>query len=227
MQQPARQELRPDSSAGHLSVHLDAANSSDIPFLFQQQGKYGAATMVSAGSTRCSLLAIFLIDTDTDDGHTVPMQNPTGSSARAARPGRWWRWRQQNERTASGGLPGKDQIAVPIQQSLQAAQDREGRAEPDEFGAFSEEWRVQRLRPARSKRPGPPRRRDRAWRGAPAPWRHRAGHWIGSGSWHQWHGRWRVSARQRRDNSVLLREVRPQYLGRDNKNSGHRLVSVS
>jgi hypothetical protein len=26
---------------------------------------------------------------------------------------------------------------------------------------------------------------------------------------------------------VLLREVRPQYLGRDNKNSGHRLVSVS
>ena len=63
MQDSNLQDVHENSSAGHLSVHLDAAHASDIPFLFEQQSKRVApAAIASLGSHALFVLfAILLI----------------------------------------------------------------------------------------------------------------------------------------------------------------------
>ena len=139
MEEPTRQEIRPDSSAGHLSVHLDAANASDIPFLFQQQGKrMGPAAVVSAGSHLAFVLvAILLIryTAQTASGEPVlPMQTPSGIIW-LAQPGPGGGGggggNKMKEPPRQAELPGKDKITVPVQKQQSLEPPKIAKAEPN------------------------------------------------------------------------------------------------
>jgi protein TonB len=140
MQELTRQEVREDSSAGHLSVHLDAANSSDIPFLFQQQGKrMGPAAIVSAGShVVFVVLAIFLIrytsQTTASVQPVLPMQNPNGIIW-LAQPGPGGGGggggNKMKEPPRQAELPGKDKITVPVQKQPSLEPPKIAKAEPN------------------------------------------------------------------------------------------------
>jgi periplasmic protein TonB len=116
-------DVHENSSAGHLSVHLDAAHASDIPFLFEQQSKRVApAAVASLGSHALFILFAFLLvrysaNHAANGPPVLPIQTPPGII-----------WLVQPGPGGGGGgggnkmkepprqaeLPGKDKITVPV-----------------------------------------------------------------------------------------------------------------
>ncbi len=122
MQEPTHPALRDNSSAGHLSVHLDQSGSSDISFSFEKQRqRIGPAAIASLfWHAAFVLFAILLVrsSNQTVSGQPVlPMQPPNGII-----------WLAQPGPGGGGGgggnkmkdpprkaeLPGKDKLTVPV-----------------------------------------------------------------------------------------------------------------
>ena len=115
-------EPRENSSAGHLSVHLDASQAADIPFLFEQQQKrMGPAVLVSAGShVAFALAALLLVRYSGSTVHTEPVlpdshpnqivwlvqPGPGGGGGGGGN--------KMKEPPRKAELPGKDKITVPV-----------------------------------------------------------------------------------------------------------------
>jgi TonB family protein len=124
---------RENSSAGHLSIHLDPSRASDVPFLFEQQQKrMGSAVLASLGSHGAFVLAILLLVRFSSgaSGHTAPVlpeKNPNqivwliqpGPGGGGGGGGN-----QMKEPPRKAELPGKDKITVPVQKppTLEAPQ---------------------------------------------------------------------------------------------------------
>jgi periplasmic protein TonB len=142
MQEPTA-DLRENSSAGHVSVHLDPSRSSDIPFLFEQQSQRVApAALASLASHVAFVLAAILMirySANTPTGQPVlPMQTPSGII-----------WLVQPGPGGGGGgggnkmkepprkaeLPGKDKITVPVSKppSLEPPKVAKNEPTPVEF----------------------------------------------------------------------------------------------
>jgi TonB family protein len=126
-------EASDNSSAGHLSVHLDGSRASDIPFLFEQQQKRMLpAMLLSLGSQAGFILLAVLF---------VRYSGPASARAELVLPDKNPNriiWLVQPGPGGGGGgggnkmkepprqaeLPGKDKITVPVQKppSLEAPQ---------------------------------------------------------------------------------------------------------
>ena len=136
MPDPLSPEIRDNTSAGHLTVHLDASRAADLPFLFEQQQKrMGPAFLASFGShAGVALLAFFIVRYG---GQTVttepvlPQSNPN-SIIWLTQPGPGGGGggggNQMKEPPRKVEMPGKDKLTVPVikQPTLQIA-----KAEPN------------------------------------------------------------------------------------------------
>jgi protein TonB len=111
-----------NTSAGHLSVHLDPSRAADVPFLFEQQQKrLGPAFLASFGSHVAVVLVAYLLVRF--GGHTVQVApvfpdfnrdsiiwltepGPGGGGGGGGN--------QMKEPPRKAELPGKDKITVPV-----------------------------------------------------------------------------------------------------------------
>jgi TonB family protein len=122
MEEPTPQEFGENSSAGHLSVHLDPSRAADIPFQFEQQQKrIGPAALVSLGAhLGFALLAILAIRYEAAAAKTapvLPMQNPSqiiwlnqpGPGGGGGGGGN-----RMKEPPRQAEAPGKDKITIPV-----------------------------------------------------------------------------------------------------------------
>jgi len=121
---------RENSSAGHLSVHLDQSHASDVPFLFEQQRERMApAVLASMGShVAFGVLALLLVRYSGSTVHETPVlpdKNPS-SIVWLVQPGPGGGGggggNKMKEPPRKAELPGKDKITVPVQKppSLEA-----------------------------------------------------------------------------------------------------------
>lgn len=130
-------EPRTNSSAGHLSVHLDT-NPADVPFLFEQQQKrMGPAFLASMGSHAAMFLAALLIvrygATETTTPF-LPHINPNSIiwlSQPGPGGGGGGGGNQMKEPPRAAELPGKDQITVPVTKAPKLEAPKEVQKEPD------------------------------------------------------------------------------------------------
>jgi protein TonB len=125
-------ESSENSSAGHLSVHLDPSRASYVPFLFEQQQKrMGPAVLASLGSHGAFLLAaIMLVRYSSASGNTAPVlpEKTPSQIVWLVQPGPGGGGggggNQMKEPPRKAELPGKDKITVPVQKppTLEAPQ---------------------------------------------------------------------------------------------------------
>ncbi len=116
-------ESRENSSAGHLSVHLDASRASDVPFLFEQQQKrMGPAVLVSIGShIGAAMLALLIVRYSAQSAHDQPVvpDNHPNQIVWLIQPGPGGGGggggNKMKEPPRKAELPGKDKISVPVQ----------------------------------------------------------------------------------------------------------------
>jgi protein TonB len=121
MPDPISTDLRENSSAGHLAVHLDV-HSADVPFLFEQQQKrMGPAVLASLTSHAGFALVAFLIVRS--GGHVVvdapvlPQSNPNQIvwlSQPGPGGGGGGGGNKMKEPPRKAELPGKDKLTVPV-----------------------------------------------------------------------------------------------------------------
>jgi protein TonB len=135
-------EPRENSSAGHLSVHLDASHGADIPFLFEQQQKRMLPAMLLSLGSQVSfvLLAVLFIRYSGPAKHGEPVlpdshpnqiiwltqPGPGGGGGGGGN--------KMKEPPRAAQLPGKDKITVPVQKppSLEAPQIAKNEPSPVE-----------------------------------------------------------------------------------------------
>ena len=115
-------EVRPNESAGHLSVHVEGAHPVEIPFLFEQQQKRIPSAL--AGSLVSHVVIVLLIFFGVRYGGATavtPAQLPDQPNTNII-------WLQQPGPGGGGGgggnrmkepprqaeMPGKDKITVPV-----------------------------------------------------------------------------------------------------------------
>jgi periplasmic protein TonB len=128
-----------NSSAGHLSVHLDPSYSSDIPFLFEQQQKrLGPAFIVSLGShVAMGVLAFLMVRFGGQPVQTaavLPEPNPTQIiwlSQPGPGGGGGGGGNQMKEPPRKAELPGKDRITVPVDKPVKLEPPQQVKKEPD------------------------------------------------------------------------------------------------
>src|SRR3954468_24622960 len=115
-------DLRPNESAGHLSVHVEGAHPVEIPFLFEQQQKrMGPAVVVSFVSHL--FLALFLVlairygTTSVTTAALLPEQ-PNTNIIWLSQPGPGGGGggggNKMKEPPRQAEMPGKDKITVPV-----------------------------------------------------------------------------------------------------------------
>src|SRR5438045_14841 len=141
MPQPIRSEAPENSSAGHLSVHLDPSHSSDIPFSFEQQQQRLApaavASVVAHGAF--ALLAILMVrySAQTVPGQAVlPMQTPSQIiwlSQPGPGGGGGGGGNKMKEPPRQAEDPGKDKITVPVQKPPKLEAPKQAKVEPNPF----------------------------------------------------------------------------------------------
>jgi TonB family protein len=128
-----------NSSAGHLSVHLDESHAADVPFLFeQQQQRLGPAFLASLGSHLAfGLLALLIVRYGGQAVQTaavLPDKNPTqivwineaGPGGGGGGGGN-----QMKEPPRKAELPGKDKITVPVEKPPKLEPPKQIKPEPN------------------------------------------------------------------------------------------------
>jgi len=111
-----------NSSAGHLSVHVEGAHPPEVPFLFEQQQKrLGPAFLASiawhVGMSILTVIAIRYGTYDTTTAAVLPQEPPSGIIW-IAEPGPGGGGggggNQMPEPPKKAELPGKDKLTVPV-----------------------------------------------------------------------------------------------------------------
>jgi periplasmic protein TonB len=128
-----------NTSAGHLSVHLDPSHAADVPFLFEQQQKrLGPAFLASLGSHIAVVIVAYLLVRF--GGHPVqvapvfPVFNrdsiiwlsepgPGGGGGGGGN--------QMKEPPRKAELPGKDKITVPVAKPPSFEPPKQAKNEPN------------------------------------------------------------------------------------------------
>jgi len=114
---------RVNSSAGHLSVHLEGAHPVDVPFLFEQpQKRIGPAFVASLAShVAIFLIAVLIVRYGNQLGHAAPMfpDDPNKNIVWLNQPGPGGGGggggNRMKEPPRQAELPGKEKITVPAQ----------------------------------------------------------------------------------------------------------------
>ncbi len=140
MQEPHIVQIRDNSAAGHLSVHLDPSGSSDIPFSFEQQRKrVGPAAIASlcwhVGFVVFALLLIRSSNQTVSGQPVLPMQPPSGI-VWIAQPGPGGGGggggNRMKDPPRKAELPGKDKLTVPVAKPAPALEPPKiAKAEPN------------------------------------------------------------------------------------------------
>ena len=120
---PLSHEAPANSSAGHLSVHLDQSHASDIPFLFEQQQKrMGPAVLASLLSHVAFAVFAFLLvryGNSAVRGEPVLPENNPNAIIWLSQPGPGGGGggggNQMKEPPRAAELPGRDKITVPVE----------------------------------------------------------------------------------------------------------------
>jgi protein TonB len=129
-----------NSSAGHLSVHLDPSHSSDIPFLFEQQEKrLGPAFLASLGwHIAMGVFAVLVVRYGGQGVQTtaavLPERNPSQIiwlSQPGPGGGGGGGGNQMKEPPRKAELPGKDKITVPVDKPVKLEPPKQQKKEPD------------------------------------------------------------------------------------------------
>jgi TonB family protein len=127
-----------NSSAGHLSVHVEGAHAEDIPFLFEQQQKRIGPAFLASLASHGAIAGIFLIVLRLGIGA------PTQAVYLPEQPNEHIVWLSQPGPGGGGGgggnqmkepprqaeLPGKDKITVPVKKAPKLEQ-QEAKKEPN------------------------------------------------------------------------------------------------
>jgi periplasmic protein TonB len=115
-------EVRPNESAGHLSVHMEGLHPVDVPFLFEQPQKHIAPAFAGSLISHIVLgfLLIFLIRYSSATATSAavlpdqPNQNIIWLSQPGPGGGGGGGGNKMKEPPRAAELPGKDKITVPV-----------------------------------------------------------------------------------------------------------------
>lgn len=126
---------RVNSSAGHLSVHLEGAHPVDVPFLFEQPSRrVGPAAAASAASHVAFFVLAFLVVRYGERAGVAPVlpEQPNNQIIWLTQPGPGGGGggggNRMKEPPRQAELPGKEKITVPVQKQ---AAPQVAKAEPD------------------------------------------------------------------------------------------------
>ena len=157
--------VRVNSSAGHLSVHVEGAHPVDVPFLFEQpQKRLGGAFLASLGWHAFVFLAFFLAvkyGGRTISGTFLPDQ-PNNQIIWLSQPGPGGGGggggNRMKEPPRQAELPGKEKITVPVQkpETPQIAKNEPNPVEQLNIPAKSLAAAAESLPGAIEAPPGPP-----------------------------------------------------------------------
>jgi protein TonB len=128
-----------NSSAGHLSVHVEGAHPAEVPFLFEQQGKRLPAAFAASFvlDVAMALLLLFagrlgyrtaasVADVlDTPNNHIIwlAQEGPGGGGGGGGN--------RMKEPPRRAELPGKDKISVPVSKPPQLEAPQQAKVEPN------------------------------------------------------------------------------------------------
>jgi len=115
--------MRPNTSAGHLSVHVEGAHPVEIPFLFEQQPRRLGASIVASFGLQALAFTLLLFATRYQPqtsaqiivpDRTKPNQNIVWLNIPGPGGGGGGGGNQMKEPPRKAELPGKDKITVPV-----------------------------------------------------------------------------------------------------------------
>jgi periplasmic protein TonB len=136
--QPPTEPIRPNTSAGHLSVHLEGQHPAEINFLFDQEPKRLTLSVFASGAADV-LFALLLIWVS-----RLPVKPYTAAAVLPETPNSKIIWLAQPGPGGGGGgggnrmkepprpaeLPGKDKITVPVEKAPPKLEQQVAKNEP-------------------------------------------------------------------------------------------------
>ena len=136
---PDTGEARANSSAGHLSVHVDGAHPADVPFLFEQPRNRVAPAFVGSMASHAAmfLFAFLIIRFGSGVGQTAPIlpEKPNDQIIWLSQPGPGGGGggggNRMKEPPRQAEDPGKDKITVPVLKPPKLEAPKEARNEPN------------------------------------------------------------------------------------------------
>ncbi len=166
MPDPLSPEPRDNTSAGHLTVHLDPSRAADMPFLFEQQEtRIGPAFLASFGSHAAVAVLAFLMvrygGQTVSSAPVLPQSNPDNIiwlSQPGPGGGGGGGGNQMKEPPRKAELPGKDKLIVPVAKppTVEVAKNEPNPLEQLNIPAKSLADATQSLPGALEGPPGPP-----------------------------------------------------------------------
>jgi protein TonB len=132
-------QVRANSSAGHLSVHVDGAHPVDVPFLFEQPRNRVAPAFVGSLASHVAmfLLAFLIVRYGSRVGHTAPLlpEAPNNQIIWLSDPGPGGGGggggNRMKEPPRQAEDPGKDKITVPVQKPPKLEPPKQAKVEPN------------------------------------------------------------------------------------------------
>ena len=137
---PQTAEVRPHATLGHLSVHVDGVSTVETPFLFEQQEKRIAPSLVASLATHGLMFAAIVlmikfgpngavttaaILPDQPNSHIIWLSEP-GPGGGGGGGGN-----KMKEPPRAAELPGKEKITVPVEKPQKLEVKQEVKKEPD------------------------------------------------------------------------------------------------
>lgn len=137
MTAPTNRE-RLNTSAGHLSVSIDPADSTDVPFLFDRQPKRLGVSVIASGVLEFLAVVLLIVASRhhaaavaTADLPEQPNKNIIWLAEPGPGGGGGGGGNQMKEPPRKAELPGKDQVTVPVQKPPKLEQVQQVKNEPD------------------------------------------------------------------------------------------------
>ena len=233
--------VRANTSAGHLSVHVEGAHPTDVPFSFERQPQRLGVSLVASVALQALAVALlvvlsryrpeapaepFIPDKPNENIVWLSEPGPGGGGGGGGN--------QMKEPPRKAQLPGKDKITVPVEKPVALDPPRVAKNEPDpleqlNIPAKSLAAATDSLPGAIDGPPGPPTLSQGSGSGGGSGTGTGTGigpgQWLGPGAWHRRrHRRRSVSARQRRERAPRRPGGQTAvHLGRDaREGAGHR-----
>jgi len=131
-------EVRPHTSAGHLSVHVDESRGVDLPFLFERQPKRLGLAVVASFLLDVAMVAFVVLASRYGTGTTtvaaVLPENPNSQIIWLNDPGPGGGGggggNKMKEPPRQAELPGKDKITVPVAKPPSLEAPKQAKNEP-------------------------------------------------------------------------------------------------
>ncbi len=126
-----------NTSAGHLSVHVDGAHPVDVPFLFERQPKRMGASFVLSAALDVALALSLVVASRVGGSKAadpVPVDPANAQIVWLSQPGPGGGGggggNQMKEPPRKAELPGKDKITVPVEKPASLEPPKQAKNEP-------------------------------------------------------------------------------------------------